>query len=107
MSFASLVAKVDRSALALLGGVPVVYHPKVGSPVTVTGIFDALYVLAKGDALAGAETLGPAVFLLLVDLPIHPELDEPTLTIGAVDYRVTERKPDDMGGILLALRKAT
>lgn len=106
--FDELVRAADRAAQAALGGVSVTYAPEVGSPVEVTGIFDAQYVLAKGGlAEAGVETLGPAVFLRLEDLPVDPEDDEPTLTIGGVDYRVTERRPDGMGGIVLALRRLT
>lgn len=107
MSFADLVAKMDRSAQSVLGGEPVTYDPSTGPPVVVTGIFDERYVFAKGDADAGVETLGPAVFFRLADLPEDPELDEPTLTIRDVDYRVIERRPDGMGGIVLALRKVT
>ena len=104
--FADLVAAADRAAQAALGGETVTYAPEVGDPVDVTGIFDELYVLAKGSAEAGVETLGPAVFLRLEDLPTDPDDDEPTLTIRSVDYRVTERRPDGMGGIVLALRRA-
>lgn len=103
-AFAELVAATDRIVLSLLGGAPVVYQPAIGDAVHVSGVFDALYVLAQGDAEAGVGTLGPAVFLLLADLPIHPELDEPTLTIGGLTYRVFERRPDGLGGIVLALR---
>jgi len=105
-AFAELLVQVDRAAQAHLGGGPVVYRPAVGQPVEVTGIFDAQYVLAQGQAEAGVEALGPAVFLRLEDLPADPEQDEPTLTIGGLNYRVTERKPDGMGGIVLALRMA-
>lgn len=107
MSFADLVANADRAAQSALGGEPVIYRPAVEAVVTVTGIFDAQYVLAKGSANAGVETLGPAVFLRLEDLPTNPEDDEPTLEIRGVDYRVIERRPDGMGGIVLALRRTT
>lgn len=107
MSFDTLVAQVDRAAQSLLGGELVTYAPAVGVPVSVTGIFDANYVLAKGSAHAGVEALGPAVFFRLEDLPVDPENDEPILTIRSVAYRVLERRPDDMGGIVLALRKIT
>ncbi len=105
--FAALIALVDRLALDRLGGEPVIYAPESGAPVPITGIFDRLYVLAKGTAEAGVETLGPAVFLRLEDLPVDPEDDEPTLTIGGLDYRVVERRPDGIGGIVLALRLVT
>lgn len=104
-TFAELVELADRAALAALGGEAVTYDPAAAAPVVVTGIFDEQYVLAKGSAEAGVGTLGPAVFLLLEDLPTNPEDDEPTLTIRAVNYRVIERRPDGMGGIVLALRR--
>jgi hypothetical protein len=107
MSFLDLVAKVDRSVRSSLGGESVTYDPSSGPPVTVTGVFDEQYVLAKGSAEAGVEALGPAVFLRLEDLPDDSEDDEPILTIRNVDYRVIERRPDGMGGVVLALRKVT
>jgi hypothetical protein len=107
MSFDELVEQADRAAQAALGGELVTYEPEDGEPVEVTGIFDAQYVLAKGSAEAGVETLGPAVFFRLDDLPEDPEDDEPTLTIRGVDYRVIERRPDSMGGIVLVLRRVT
>jgi hypothetical protein len=104
-TFAELVERIDRSVQARLGGEPVIYQPAVGAAVTVTGIFDPVYVLVKGDPEAGVETLGPVVFLRLEDLPVDPEDDDPTLTIRGVTYRhVVERLPDGFGGIVLALR---
>jgi hypothetical protein len=104
MSFADLIAAADRVVHSKLGGEVVTYAPEVGDAVPVTGIFDEQYVLAKGTAEAGVETLGPAVFFRLEDLPVDPEDDEPTLTIRGDAYRVIERRPDGMGGIVLALR---
>lgn len=105
MSFDDLVADVDRAVFDALGGEVVTYAPSVGSSVPVTGIFDANYVLANGDAHAGVETLGPAIFLRLTDLPVDPRDDEGVrLTIRGTVYRATERRPDSMGGIVLALR---
>ncbi len=105
--FESLVLAADRAAQKSLGGVPVTYDPQAGAPVVVTGIFDEQYVLSKGGAEAGVETTGPAVFLRLADLPTDPEDDEPTITIAAVNYRVIERRPDGLGGIVLGLRRIT
>lgn len=105
MTFAEMVAAADRAALIALGGVTVMYAPAVGDPVLVTGMFDAEYVLAKGSPEAGVGVTGPAVFLRLEDLPLDPEDDEPTLTIGGVDYTmVGPPQPDGMGGVLLVLR---
>lgn len=107
-TFAELVESTDRAAQAHLGGEPVTYQPAVGPAVTITGIFDLVYALAKGSPEAGVETLGPAVFLRLEDLPADLEDDEPVLTIRGVAYRVVEPMPDGgMGGIVLGLRKIT
>lgn len=107
MSFADLVAQIDRAAQRLLGGELVTYAPQVGAPVQVTGIFDANYVLVKGDAHAGVEATEPAVFFRFSDLPVDPENDEPTITIRGLAYKVIERRPDDMGGIVLVLRRTS
>ena len=110
MSFDDLIAAADRAVQAALGGVSVTYAPTVGSPVVVTGMFDEQYVLAKGSAEAAVSATVPAVFLRLEDLPTNPEdEDEEVLrvTIRAIVYRVTECKPDGMGGIVLALRRVS
>lgn len=104
MGFVELVAAMDRAAMGHLGAVDVVYQSINGQSPTVKGIFDAQYILAKGDAESGVESRGPAVFLRLADLPIPPGSDAPILTIGGTNYRVTERAPDGLGGVLLHLR---
>lgn len=104
MSFFEHIAEIDRTVQEHLGGVPVIYRPAVGEPVEVTGMFDAQYVLVKGSAAAGVESRGPAVFLRLADLPSDPDQDDPILTIQGTDYRVSERRPDDVGGIVLVLK---
>lgn len=104
MAFRDLVARADRAAVDHLGGDAVVYRPAIGNgdPVTVTGMFDANYLLVERDE-TGVEQRGPAVFLRLEDLPTHPDEDDPTLTILGADYDVRERRPDGLGGILLLL----
>lgn len=106
-AFDDLVAEMDRAVMAELGGEPVLYRPASGAAVTITGMFDAQYVLAQGDAEAGVGVAGPAVFLRLADLPTDPAIDEPILTIRGTDYHVNDPKPDGIGGILLTLRKVT
>lgn len=102
--FSERLARVDRAVRARLGG-PVIYRPATGAPVEVSGVFDEQFALAQSDPTqAGVETLGPAVFLTLADLPVDPEQDEPTLTVGGRDYHVTGRKTDGVGGIVLVLR---
>ena len=111
MAYSDLVEAADRAAMFALGGEVITYASSVstptGAPVQITGIFDSQFVLAKGDGNAGVEATAPAVFFRFDDLPVDPEIDEPTLTIRGIDYRVIERIPDDMGGIVLVLRTIT
>lgn len=106
MTFSDLIAAADRAIGAAMGN-EIVYLPAVGPPTTVVGVFDELYVLATGDPEAGVSVIGPAVFLRLDDLPVNPELDEPRVQVAGSTYRVVERKPDGLGGIVLALRRVT
>ena len=105
MTFAALIAQADRAVQNALGGEVVTYTPAVGLPASVVGMFDSQFVLAKGDAHAGVESVAPAVFLRLSDLPTDPAIDDPILTIRSITYRVLERLPDDLGGVLLVLRR--
>lgn len=99
MAFSDLVAAADRAALVHLGGTEVTYQPSVGAPVTVDGLFDENYTLFTNEG----EIRGPAVFLRLEDLPVHPDDDDPVLTIGGTEYRVRGRQLDGLGGIHLVL----
>src|SRR6185369_15337225 len=97
----------DRAVLSLLGGESVLYSPEVGDAVPIDGMFDERYVLAKGDGEAGVETTGPALFVRIDDLPADIEDDEPIFTIRGDDFRVTERRPDGIGGVVLVLRRVS
>lgn len=108
--FADLVAQADAVVEERLGGELVIYQPAIGPEARVTGMFDAVYVLAQASAEAGVETVAPAVFLTRAareQLPTDPEQDKPTLIIRGLAYRVIERQPDGIGGITLALRQVT
>lgn len=83
----------------------ITYQPATGSPVVVSGIYDAQYVLAQGTEEAGVEVTAPAVFLRLASLPTDPEVDNPLLTIEGLAYRVAERRAAGLGSILLVLRR--
>lgn len=104
MSFTALLVQADRLTLSTLGE-SVTYSPSEGAAVLVTGIFDEAYVLVDGGQ-AGVSSAGPAVFLLLADLPSDPADDEAVITRASIDYSVREAKPDGQGGILLLLHKA-
>lgn len=107
MAFEDLIARTDDAVRAHLGGVSVIYTPTVEAPVTVTGMFDERYVLVDAGGEAGVELIAPAVWLDVADLPVHPDDDDPTITIDGTDYTVVERKPDGLGTIRLILHKAS
>lgn len=82
----------------------ITYQPASGPPVFPNAIFSDPYVRQPGDPEGGVESLEPRVFLQLAELPIDPELDEPTLVINGKTYRVTERLAAGLGAVSLALR---
>lgn len=98
MGFADLIAAADRAAQSLLGGVEVIYQPVIGLPVTVEGMFDESYIMT--------DLLEMAVFLRLEDLPIHPDDDDPLITIATRQFKIRLRQPDGLGGIRLVLVEA-
>ena len=107
MAFLDLVEAADRAAMASLGGEIITYTPASSSPVQITGIFDAQFVLVQGTPEAGVEAVAPAVFFRFSDLPVDPEDDTPIVTVRGIDYSVIERRSDDLGGIVLVLRRIT
>lgn len=105
MGFPDHLALGDSRALEHLGGA-VTYAPGVGSPVSVRGIFDALYVhVDPGVGHAGISSYGPAIFLKLADLPSPPDTAT-RLTINGTLYKAHEIQPDGIGGVLLHLHLA-
>lgn len=106
MNWADHIERMDRAVIASLGNDAVLYAPGVGAPVNIRGVFDEAYVRVE-TGQAGVESVGPAVFLRLSDLPLDPEEDEPTLTIRGKVYHPRGRERDGEGGILLMLHEVT
>lgn len=99
----ALMGLLDRVVIETLA-IPTTYTPEDGAPVSVQGVFDAAYVRVDvGEA--GVSSSGPSVFYRLADLPADPELDEPTVAVNGVGYRVVEVKKDGQGGVRLLLHK--
>jgi hypothetical protein len=107
MSFAAHMPVMDRAVLQDLGGA-VHYAPSVGAAVDVQGVFDQAYIKVDAGGQAGVSSCGPAVFLMLADLPSTPDPvdDEPVITIAGVEYVVSEAQPDGLGGVLFHLHLA-
>lgn len=102
MAFAALLAAADRAALQHLGG-PVRYTAGAGAAVDVRGIFDAAYVRQQAGT-PGVVSAGPAVFLLVADLPSDPETDSAArVTVAGATYSIREPQKDGQGGVLLQL----
>jgi hypothetical protein len=104
MSFPGLIERSFRAVTTHLGGEDVVYAPGVGGAVTVKGKFDENHALILDG---NVETIGPAVFLWLADLPTDPDTDDPQLTIRGQGYMVHRRVRNSAGGILLHLHRAS
>ncbi len=96
MGFPAHLAAADRAVQGNLGGVPIIYQPADGPPVTVTGMFDEIAFQAD-QGNSGIEQTTPSVWLLLADLPGNPADDEATVTIAGVEYVTRERRVDPNG----------
>lgn len=98
---------MDRQIVDQLGEA-VHYAPSSGAAIDVSGVFDNAYVMVDAGGQAGVSSCGPAVFLLIDDLPTSPNPidDLPTITVGEIAYQVREAKPDGKGGILFLLHLA-
>jgi hypothetical protein len=107
MAFADLMPVMDRAVVEQLGGT-VHYAPSVGDAIDVQGVFDAAYVKVDAGGQAGVSSCGPAVFLLLDDLPASPNPvdDSPIITIDSIAYQAAEAQPDGKGGVLFHLHLA-
>ena len=107
MEFRDLVAGIDRAIQDRLGGVDVIYAPRYGSSVTVSGMFDENYVPAEG-AQGTVGTSTPAVHLRLEDLPEDPRSVRPnSISILGVEYSIRGHSTDGAQGksVMLYLRK--
>jgi hypothetical protein len=106
MDFADLMAVVDSAVVSsgpLTGRVT--YTPTVGAAVVVRGVFDAVYNRVDAGE-AGVSSSGPAVSLVLADLPSDPEEDATaTVTVSGVMYTAHEVKKDGMGVVTMLLHK--
>lgn len=107
MGFLELLASADAKVRGVLGGT-VTYSPGSGDPVDVDGIFDAAHVSVEVNSNpAAVNSVGPAVFLTLTDLPTDPETDTTaTVTVDGTDYEIREVHPDGLGGVYLLLTEA-
>lgn len=105
-SFASLLTLADRAVLTHLGeDGGVTYTPGVGASAEVSAVFDAAYVRVDAGE-PGVSSSGPAVFVLVADLPSDPETDvEARVMVDGTEYTIHEVKKDGKGGALLLLHE--
>lgn len=104
MGFADTLEVADQAVREVLGS-SVTYSPSVGDPVTVDGVFDAVYVRVDVGQ-PGVSSQGPAVFLRLEDLPSEEVDPLAEITVDGTDYTIHEIQPDGLGGVLLQLHLA-
>jgi hypothetical protein len=105
MNFGALLATTDRTLLDSEAGDVVVYTSSEGAAVTVRGMFDRPSVTVEAGE-AGVSSSGPAVFLLLGDLPTDPSDDNATVTVSGNTFGIREARPDGKGGVYLLLQEA-
>jgi hypothetical protein len=109
VGFSDLLAQVDAATTDHLGD-DISYVPAVGDPVTISGIFDALYELVDPRD-PGVSMYAPAVGVRLVDLPANPaesssERQGARVVVGSKTYTIREAQPDGKGWVVLILQEA-
>lgn len=99
MSFRDLEAAVLNTTNSTFGTVAT-YTPIVGSPVSITGVFDNAYI--EVDTVS---SLKPVFRIVLSDLALAPAKGD-QVEINSVNYRVIASEVDSYGGSLLILQRA-
>lgn len=105
MAFEDLVELADRACIAALGPQSITYTSGAAVAVVINAIFDDSTV-SMNSADTQTNDTGPWVFVRLDDLSSDPDQDEPTITIGAQQYRVADVDRDNMGGARLRLHRS-
>lgn len=99
------MAVVDATVRDVLGE-SVTYSPTIGTPLELKGVFDAVYIRVDAGQ-PGISSQGPAVFLLTTDLPAGAADDlTATITVDAIEYVISEIKPDGMASLVFMLHRA-
>ena len=99
MSFLGEMAKADRAVQLHLGG-RILYRSRDEQPISIPAVFDETSRLVASSETQ-METMVPSVFVRASDLPEPLETDDPTVVHDGISYRVTERSPDGVGGVVL------
>lgn len=107
MAFSDLVAAADDAVLDHLSDGTIVYTPEIGDPVTIRGIYDEAFITQDINGGPGVETIRPAVFVRLADLPAGVDLDQdnPTIEAKGRKFEVRKRERDGVGNVVLVLRE--
>lgn len=84
-------------------GQAVTYTPRGGSPVEVTGIFDAAHQLVTLAGDVEIDTVGPVLGVRLADFAAPPTQGD-QVTVAGTAYAVRSVQPDGQGGASLVLR---
>jgi hypothetical protein len=80
------------------------YNPKVGSSLTVVGIYDAGYYAAPGGEVAVASSQ-PQIQYATASIPDAPIYGE-TVTFKGQDFTIVGIEPDGTGVTTLILEKS-
>lgn len=82
------------------------YAPPGGSPVLISGEFDAAALQVELSDGVAVQTVGPRLSVRLVDLPTENAAVGATVNVRNVAYTVSEIEPDGHGLALLRLVRA-
>jgi len=86
---------------------PFTYLPKVGSGVSMKGIFDAAFVTVQIIDSAPVQSIGPQMGVRVADLVAASITPGPgdRIQVGAITYTVDEYRPDGEAGAVIIMNE--
>jgi len=104
VSWLDLAEQVQQATRAVFAE-PATYTPPLGSPVAITGEYDAAAVQVELEGGVAVQTVGPRIAVLLSELPGSAAAIGAGVVVRGISYTVTEIEPDGHGMALLRLRR--
>jgi len=101
LDLAELVQDATRSIFAE----EATYTVPLGSPVLISGEYDAAAVQVEIDSGVAVQTVGPRIAVQLAEIPGGVVAVGAGIQVRGISYTVTEIEPDGHGMALLKLRR--
>lgn len=99
------LAELAQDATRAVFGEAATYTAPLGSPVAITGEYDAAAVQVEIDAGVAVQTVGPRIAVKLDQIPGGVVTPGAGILVRGISYTVAEIEPDGHGMALLRLHR--